>query len=113
MTPRTRRQRSPILHKPGYRDYLGEFHGVSKLRADPALLYPRARFLREWVCAGIVFDQLAAAFSHLALHDSGGEIAAPLIKLTFAVGSYRLRPATYRLHQAIVAVGQAASELLN
>jgi hypothetical protein len=98
-----------ILHKLGYPDYLGAFLGVSKLLAVPALLYPRARFLREWAYAGIAFDALGAAFSHLTVHDSAGEIAAPLIKLTFAVGSYLLRPATYRLHQAIVAVGQAAN----
>jgi hypothetical protein len=65
--------------------------------------------LREGAYAGIAFDAPGAAFSHLAVHDSRGEIAGPLIMLTFRVGSYLLRPAACRLHPAIVAFGQAAS----
>jgi hypothetical protein len=90
-----------ILHKLGYPDYLGSFLGVCKLLAILALISPRTRFLREWAYAGIAFDALGATFSHLAVHDSAGEIAAPLIMLTLAIGSYLLRPASYRLRPAI------------
>jgi hypothetical protein len=86
-----------ILRKLGYPDYLGSFLGVCKLLAVVALLYPRTRFLREWAYAGISFDALGAAFSHRMVHDSAGEIAAPLLMLAFAAGSYLLRPAVYRL----------------
>jgi hypothetical protein len=97
-----------ILHKLGYPDYLGGFLGACKLLAVIALLYPRTRLLREWAYAGIAFDALGAAFSHRMVHDSVGEIAAPLIMLTFAIGSYLLRPAAYRVHPAIAAAGHAA-----
>jgi hypothetical protein len=97
-----------ILHKLDYPDYLGTFLGVCKLLAVLALLYPRTRFLREWAYAGIAFDALGAAFSHLAIHDSAGETTAPLIMLTLAIGSYLLRPTAYRLRPATAAVGHAA-----
>jgi DoxX-like family len=89
-----------ILHKLGYPNYLGGFLGVCKLLAVLALLYPRTRFLREWAYTGVAFDALGAAYSHLAVHDSAGEIAAPLLMLAFATGSYLLRPAAYRLRPA-------------
>ena len=89
-----------ILCKLGYPDYLGSFLGVCKLLAVLALIYPRTRFLREWAYTGIAFDALGAAFSHLAVHHSPGEIAAPLIMLAFAAGSYLLRPVAYRLRPA-------------
>ena len=76
-----------ILHKLGYPDYLGTILGACKLLAVAALLYPRTRLLREWAYAGIAFDALGAAFSHLAMKDSVGEIAAPLLMLGFAAGS--------------------------
>ena len=86
-----------ILHKLGYPDYLCSILGVCKLLALPALLYPRARFLREWAYAGITFDALGAFFSHLAVKDDAGATILPLILLAFAIGSYLLRPAGYRL----------------
>jgi len=89
-----------ILHKLGYPDYLGAFLGICKLLAVLALLYPRTRLLREWAYAGIAFDALGAAFSHRMVHDSAGEIAAPLLMLAFAAGSYLLCPAAYRLRPA-------------
>ena len=89
-----------ILRKLGYPDYLGTILGACKLLAVLALLYPRTRFLREWAYAGVTFDALGAAFSHLAVKDGVGEIAAPLLMLGFAIGSYLLRPAAYRLRPA-------------
>jgi hypothetical protein len=72
------------------------------------LLYPRARYLREWAYAGIAFDALGAFFSHLAVRDAAGETAAPLLMLAFAVASYLLRPENYRLHPIQVRAGVAA-----
>jgi DoxX-like family len=97
-----------ILHKLGYPEYLCTFLGACKLLAIPALLYPRARYLREWAYAGIAFDALGAFFSHLAVRDAAGETAAPLLMLAFAVASYLLRPENYRLHPIQVRAGVAA-----
>ena len=89
-----------ILHKLGYPDYLGSFLGVCKLLAVPALLYPPARFLREWAYAGIAFDVLGACFSHLAVKDDLGAAITPLFMLALAIGSYLLRPPSYRMRLA-------------
>ena len=89
-----------ILQALGYPAYLATILGVCKLLAVPALLYPRTRFLREWAYAGVTFDTLGAFASHLAMKHSIGATIAPLIMLSFAIVSYMLRPATYRLHPA-------------
>ncbi len=86
-----------ILRTLGYPDYLCTILGVCKLLAVPALLYPRARFLREWAYAGVTFDALGAFFSHVAVKDTASATVAPLIFLAFAAASYFLRPKSYRL----------------
>jgi hypothetical protein len=96
-----------ILHKLGYPDYLGSFLGACKLLAVPALLYPPARFLREWAYAGIAFDALGACFSHFAVKDDLGATIAPLLMLALAIGSYLLRPPNYRLHLAAASARQS------
>ncbi len=87
-----------ILQALGYPEYLATILGLCKLLAVAALLYPRTRFLREWAYAGVTFDALGAFASHLAMKHSIGATIAPLIMLSFAVISYWLRPAAYRLH---------------
>jgi len=87
-----------ILQALGYPEYLATILGVCKLLGVAALLYPRTRFLREWAYAGITFDTLGAFASHLAMKHSIGATIAPLIMLSFAIVSYMLRPAAYRLH---------------
>jgi hypothetical protein len=87
-----------ILQALGYPAYLATILGICKLLAVAALLYPRTRFLREWAYAGITFDALGAFASHLAMKHSIGATTAPLIMFSFAIISYMLRPAAYRLH---------------
>jgi len=99
-----------ILQRLGYPDYLGAILGVCKLLAIPALLYQRARLLREWAYAGVTFDALGAFFSHLAVKDAAGATVLPLIFLAFAVGSYLLRPAQYRLRGSGAGSGTIAKE---
>lgn len=81
-----------ILRALAYPAYLCTILGVAKLLAVPAILYPRAGVLREWAYAGVTFDGLGAALSHVAVHDSATTTMAPLIFLGFAAGSYLLRP---------------------
>lgn len=85
-----------ILHALGYPAYLAIMLGVCKLLAVPALLYRRAERLREWAYAGIAFDGLGAAYSHLAVHDTASATIAPVIFLAFAAASYCLRPPAER-----------------
>jgi uncharacterized membrane protein len=80
-----------------YPDYLLYILGVCKLLAVMALLYPGARFLREWAYAGVTFDALGAFLSHCAVHDTLTHTAAPLLMLGLAAGSYLLRPEGLRL----------------
>ena len=86
-----------ILRTLGYPAYLSTMLGVCKLLAVPALLYPRAGRLREWAYAGVAFDGLGAAYSHLAIHDTAGATLAPIVFLVFAAMSYWMRRA---VHQA-------------
>jgi hypothetical protein len=91
-----------ILNTLGYPAYVATILGICKLLAVPALLYPRARFLREWAYAGVTFDALGAFISHLAVSDGIGATAAPLILLAVAACSYLLLPANYRLRSTTV-----------
>ncbi|HLY16129.1 MAG TPA: DoxX family protein [Bryobacteraceae bacterium] len=86
-----------IITSLGYPDYLLLILGPAKLLAVLALLYPKTRFLREWAYAGIAVDGLGAFVSHCAIHDTPANIAAPLVFLALAAGSYALRPDALRL----------------
>lgn len=62
-----------------------------------ALLAPRTPRLKEWAYAGAVFDFTGAAASHIAVGDSAGDIATPLILTLVAIASWALRPPSRRL----------------
>jgi hypothetical protein len=62
-----------------------------------AIFYPRTRLLREWAYAGLTFELVGAFLSHSAAHDAIAVRAAPLTVLILLVGSYVLRPESYRL----------------
>lgn len=80
----------------GYPPYFLPMLGVAKLLAVPALLVPGFPRLREWAYAGITFNLIAAAYSHLRAGDSVGTIALPLVILAVATVSLvlarRVRP---------------------
>lgn len=86
-----------LLATLGYPAYVCTILGPCKLLAVAALLYPRTRLLREWAYAGITFDALGAFISHLEVKDGFASMAAPLVMLSFAAGSYLLRPAKFRM----------------
>jgi hypothetical protein len=86
-----------IMRTLHYPDYMLLILGPAKLLAVLALLYPKTRLLREWAYAGITIDALGAFTSHCAVHDELSRVAAPLLMLAIAAGSYLLRPDAFRL----------------
>jgi uncharacterized membrane protein YphA (DoxX/SURF4 family) len=81
----------------GYPAYVCVILGVWKVLAVIALLAPRTPRLKEWAYAGIVFDFTGAAASHIAVGDSAGDIASPVILTLIAAASWALRPSSRHL----------------
>jgi len=90
-------QMREIMRTLHYPDYMLLILGPCKLLAVLALLYPKTRLLREWAYAGIAIDALGACASHCAVRDDLFRVAAPLLMLAIAAGSYFLRPDKLRL----------------
>jgi uncharacterized membrane protein YphA (DoxX/SURF4 family) len=86
-----------IMTHLGYPAYVCVILGVWKVLAVIALLAPRTPRLKEWAYAGTVFDFTGAAASHIAVGDSAGDIATPLILTLVAIASWALRPPSRRL----------------
>lgn len=77
----------------GYPLYLGKILGPFKIAGAIVLLAPRLPRLKEWAYAGIVFNVVGAAASHI-LHS--GDIVSALFPLgvsVLAAASWMLRPA--------------------
>jgi hypothetical protein len=89
-----------ILTHLGYPTYVGYILGTGKLLGVATILYPRTRLLREWAYAGITFNLIGAFVSHVASHDPIPIVLTPVLVLTFAAGSYLLRPDKYKLRAA-------------
>jgi len=85
----------------GYPAYLALILGAWKLLAVAALLHPGTRLVREWAYAGITFDMFDAFLSHMAVHDPLPIVLAPLVVLSFAAGSYFLRPQRFVLRETV------------
>lgn len=89
-----------ILDHLGYPPYFAVMLGVAKVLSVIALLAPGFRRLKEWAYAGIVFDLLAAAISHIAVGDPVGDFAPPIVLLGFTMASYLSRPPSRRLRDS-------------
>jgi hypothetical protein len=74
----------------GYPTYLLPFIGVAKVLGVMAVLVPGFRRLKEWAYAGLVFDLIGAAYSHLAVGDPPSAWTFPVIGLMLVAGSYLL-----------------------
>ena len=74
----------------GYPTYLLPFLGIAKTVAVIVVLVPSFRTLKEWAYAGLTFDLLGAAYSHLAIDDPPSAWAMPVIGLILVGGSYVL-----------------------
>lgn len=89
----------PMTHL-GYPAYFTRIIGVWKILGAVAILAPGFKRLKEWAYAGIFFDLSGAAISHLAVGDSLGEAAAPIVLTGLALASWALRPEDRRLPDA-------------
>jgi hypothetical protein len=81
-----------VLAHLGYPTYLLTILGVLKLLGAAALLAPGLPRLKEWAYAGIFFELVGAALSHMAMGDSLDIVAPPFALAAFAVASWALRP---------------------
>jgi hypothetical protein len=85
----------------GYPVYFLTILGVWKMLGVAAVLAPKLPRLKEWAYAGFFFAMTGAAFSHIALGDSIGEIFPSLLLLILTLVSWYFRPADRK----IVSVG--------
>ena len=74
----------------GYPTYLLPFLGTAKILGVIVALVPRFRRLKEWAYAGLTFNLLGAAYSHLSVGDPPSAWAMPVIGLILVGASYAL-----------------------
>lgn len=77
----------------GYPVYFLTLLGIWKILGAAAVLIPKFPRLKEWAYAGFFFAMSGAAFSHIALGDSMGEIFPSLLLLLLTAVSWHFRPA--------------------
>ncbi len=81
----------------GYPAYIIPALGLAKVLAIVAILWPGLPRLKEWAYAGVVFNMLGAAVSHVAQGDDAWIIGATTGIAALAFASWRLRPQSRRL----------------
>lgn len=91
-----------VVQRLGYPPYFPIFLGIAKLLATIAIAQPWSETLREWAYAGLTFDVIAAALSHLASHDSAGEAAGPFLIMALVAVSYFAHFRTKRHRSRVV-----------
>ena len=69
------------LNRLGYPSYIMPLLGVLKLLGVVALLQTRYQRIKEWVFAGLTFNFIGAAVSHLAAKHPLSEAMQPIIAL--------------------------------
>src|SRR5262245_44132397 len=85
-----------ILQHLGYPQYFSMILGVWKIPAAVTVLVPRFPRLKEWAYAGMFFNMIGAAVSHISAGDSAVMLIAPLTFAALIVVSWYLRPASRR-----------------
>jgi hypothetical protein len=81
----------------GYPVYLLTILGIWKILGVIAILSPKFPLLKEWAYAGFFFIMSGALFSHIAMHDSIGQIWPSLLLLVLTVVSWYFRPADRKI----------------
>ena len=81
----------------GYPVYFVTILGICKILGVAALLIPKFPLLKEWAYAGFVFMMSGAVFTHIAAHNSIGEMFPSLLLLILTVVSWYFRPADRKL----------------
>jgi uncharacterized membrane protein YphA (DoxX/SURF4 family) len=72
----------------GYPLYLLPFLGTLKIAGVAAILIPRFPKIKEWAYAGLIFDLVGAAYSHISVGDGADGWAFAIIGLVLVGGSY-------------------------
>ena len=85
----------------GYPVYFLTILGFWKILGVIALLIPKFPLVKEWAYAGFFLAMSGAIYSHIALGNSIGEIAPPLLLLILTVVSWYFRPADRKSFQLI------------
>lgn len=70
--------------------------GTWKVLGAIAILVPGAPRLKEWACAGMIFDLTGAAFARASSGDGAVMVAVPLVIAALVLVSWALRPASRR-----------------
>jgi hypothetical protein len=81
----------PVMVHLGYPPYFADILGVAKILAAATLLAPALPRLKEWAYAGIVFNMVGAAASHIAAGDGITAIAPPVAFALITLLSWHLR----------------------
>ncbi len=81
------------ITKLGYPVYFLTIIAVWKILGVVALLIPKFPLLKEWAYAGFFFLLTGAAYSHIAVGHSAGELFPSLVLLVMVVLSWYFRPA--------------------
>lgn len=81
-----------IIHL-GYPVYFLKLLVAWKIAGVVAVLVPKFPLVKEWAYAGFFFAMSGAAFSHIMVGDSFGEIFPSLLLLMLTVVSWYFRPA--------------------
>ena len=81
----------------GYPPYIIPALGLGKALAILAILWPGRPRLKEWAYAGIFFNMVGAAVSHVAVRDPAWSIVVTLTIAGITLASWALRPPSRKL----------------
>ena len=84
----------------GYPEYFTRFIGVMKILGVVAVLIPGYSKLKEWAYAGLAFDTLGAAYSHIAHGDGVDKWLPAVFALVFIMVSYFIYSKRSKLYLA-------------
>ena len=71
------------MHQLGYPLYMTFVIGATHVLGGLGLLIPNRPRLSQWVFAGLTYDLLLAAISHIASHDAFSNALHPLVLIVF------------------------------
>ena len=91
-----------ITGKLGYPEYVVPFVGVVKILGLIAILIPGFPRIKEWAYAGLIFDIVAAFYSHVAIGAPATDLIGFPVFVGVIFGSY------YFYHRIRKASGEAA-----
>jgi len=81
----------------GYPVYFLTIIGIWKILGVIALFIPKFPLLKEWAYAGFFFLLTGAAFSHVAVGHSIGELFPSMLLLVLTLLSWYFRPADRKI----------------